>query len=112
MKCIYVAGKLNADAVGYLKNVHAMIVMADKIRQMGFSVFIPCLDLLAGVVAGDYEYPDYAGNNMAWLERSDIVFVLPNSEESKGTQAEITRAMELGIPVIGDLGRLGTLATL
>ena len=100
MKCVYVAGKLNADAVGYLKNCHNMIVTADKIRKAGYAVFVPCLDLLNGLVAGNYEYTDYAGNNMFWLERSDVVFVLPNSEESRGTQAEIVRARELGIPVV------------
>ena len=36
---------------------------------------------------------------MAWLEVSDEVWVLPNSENSKGTQGEIKRAEKLDIPV-------------
>lgn len=106
MKCIYVAGALNADAVGYLKNVHRMIVAADAIRKVGYSVFVPCLDMLCGIVAGNYEYTDYAGNNMFWMEKADAIFVLPNSEHSKGTQAEIARAKELNIPVVHSLVEL------
>jgi hypothetical protein len=33
------------------------------------------------------------------LEKCDIVYVLPNYENSKGTIAEIKRAKELAIPV-------------
>jgi len=39
-------------------------------------------------VAGDY-----------CKEVSDCLYVLPNSENSKGTQAEIKRAKELNIPI-------------
>ena len=48
----------------------------------------------------------YYRYSMAWLEVSDAVFVLPNSENSKGTQAEIKRAEELNIPVYHDWGVL------
>jgi hypothetical protein len=97
---VYVAGKLNDTAVGYLKNVHTMISTADMLRRKGFAVFVPCNDLLNGILAGDMEYADYAGNNMAWLEVADVVYVLPASENSKGTLAEIARAKELKIPVV------------
>ncbi|HOK45183.1 MAG TPA: DUF4406 domain-containing protein [Bryobacteraceae bacterium] len=99
MKRVYIAGKLNADACAYLQNVAVMIRTAVAVRRLGFSVFIPCLDLLTGVVAGDLTYHDYADNNMRWLEVADAVLVLPGWETSKGTRAEIARAEELGIPV-------------
>ncbi|KKL26448.1 hypothetical protein LCGC14_2395160, partial [marine sediment metagenome] len=38
--------------------------------------------------------------SIAWLEVSDEVWVMPNSENSKGTQVEIKRAKELNIPVV------------
>ena len=96
---IYLAGKLNALSVDYLKNVSNMIKGAEKARKQGHAVFNPCLDLLMGIVFGNYEYEDYVNNNMAWLEVADEVWVLPEWENSKGTRAEIERAKELNIPV-------------
>jgi len=46
MKRVYVAGKLNSDACGYIKNVHRMIIWAEKVRKAGFAVFVPGLDFL------------------------------------------------------------------
>ena len=46
---------------------------------------------------------DYYNYSITWLEASDAVWVLPNSEHSKGTQAEVKRAIELGIPVYHSL---------
>jgi Domain of unknown function (DUF4406) len=110
MKRVYVAGKLNDQAVGYIKNCHNMISMADTIQKLGFSVFVPCLDFLSGLVCGNYEYQDYADNNMAWLECADYVYVMPDSENSKGTQAEIKQAETLGIPVVYTLDFLKTIS--
>jgi len=103
MKRVYVAGPLNGQAIQYVKNMHVMIDYADQIRRMGYSVFIPCLDVLVGLVFGNYEYADYADNNMAWVEVSDILFVCPGWESSKGTLAEIERAEVLNIPIIFSL---------
>ena len=36
---------------------------------------------------------------MAWVEVSDAIFVMRDSEKSGGVQREIARAQELGIPV-------------
>ena len=96
---VYIAGKLNAMAVDYLKNVSNMIHTAQRVKDLGFSVFVPCLDLIMGIVAGNYEYEDYSQNNLAWLEVSDCVLVLPGYETSKGTLAEIKRAEEMKIPI-------------
>jgi hypothetical protein len=106
MRRIYIAGKLNDDAVGYLQNVSKMVRVAIEVQRAGFSVFVPCLDLLCGIVAGDFTYDDYALNNIKWLEVSDAVYVLPDSENSKGTQKEIALANSLDIPVFHDLEML------
>jgi len=105
-KKIYIAGKLNDDAAGYIRNCHNMIRTADKIRRLGFSVYIPCLDFLTGLVMGDYKYTDYFENNLPWLQAADAVFVLPDSQHSKGTQAEIEMARSLGIPVFDNVAAL------
>lgn len=106
MKRVYIAGKLNADAPNYIKNCHTMIRTADKIRRMGFSVFIPCLDFLSGLVMGDYDYADYFLNNLSWLQCADFMFVCPNSEASEGTQKEIEFAKKHGVMVVYNLHEL------
>ena len=106
MKKVYIAGKLNDNAVNYIKNMHKMITTADKIRRLGYSVFIPCLDILSGLVAGDYEYQDYFENNLPWLEASDAVYICPGYETSKGAIKEIKHAKMLGIPVYFDEKKL------
>lgn len=101
---VYVAGKLNDNAVGYLKNVHKMCYWDDQIRRVGdyekYSVFNPCLDLIIGIMQGVYEYKHYFNNNLCWLEVADVVFVCPGWETSEGTKREIIRADELDIPVV------------
>ena len=99
MKKVYVAGKLNDYACDYIKNMTKMIRTAIQVNRLGFSAFVPCLDILVGLVAGDLDYKDYAGHNMDWLEASDAVLVLDNWKTSKGTIAEIERAKDLCIPV-------------
>jgi len=103
MKKVYVAGKLNGMACDYNKHMHRMIIWSEKVRRLGYAVFVPGLDLLVGVVMGDLDYPDYFDNSQPWLAASDAVFVTPGWEDSKGTEREIEYAKSLGIPVYFDL---------
>jgi hypothetical protein len=96
---IYIAGKLNAIAPDYIKNVHNMIVWADQVRKLGASVYVPCIDFVMGMVMGDYEYTDYFDNSQPWLAASEAVFVCPGWETSEGTKKEIALAIALGKPV-------------
>ena len=106
MKRIYIAGKLNDDACGYIKNVHKMIHWAEKVRKLGFAVFVPGLDFLQGVTFGNWEYNDYFDNSQPWLDVADAMFLVPGWQESKGTKREIERAKEKGISVFDDLEEL------
>jgi hypothetical protein len=106
MKRVYIAGKLNDDACGYIKNLYRMIIAGNKVRKLGFAVFIPGLDILQGLVAGDFGYMDYFDNSQAWLDASDAVFLTPGWETSLGTKEEIKRANAQGIPVFSDLNEL------
>ena len=106
MKRVYIAGKLNDTAVGYVQNVSNMLTWGEKVRKLGFSVFVPALDFLIGLKIGDWGYTDYFENSQPWLDVSDYLFVCPNSEDSKGTQAEIARAKKLNIPTFYDLVEL------
>jgi len=100
MKTVYIAGVLNAMAVDYIKNMHRMMLNAETIRQRGYAVYIPCADVLIGMMFGNWGYKDYFENNIAWLEKSDAVYVCPNSDKSEGVKKEIERAGELDIPVV------------
>ena len=106
MKRVYVAGKLNSDACGYIANIHNMIMSAENVRKLGFAVFVPGLDFLQGVVFGNWEYKDYFDNSQPWLDVSDAVFLTPGWQTSEGTKCEILRAKAQNIPVFDDLGEL------
>jgi hypothetical protein len=103
---VYIAGKLNAGAVDYIHNVHAMITAANRIRLMGHSVYPPCQDIVTGLIIGDLTYNDFFENNLPWLKCADCLYIMPNSEESSGTQAEIKLARLYDIPVIFDIEEL------
>ncbi len=103
---VYVAGKLNDDAVGYLHNVHQMMETAETVRLAGFSVFIPAIDLLCGIKHGYSSYQEYFDNGQPWLMAADAVFLVPGWESSKGTAEEIATAESLGIPVFKELSEL------
>jgi hypothetical protein len=106
MKKVYIAGKLNSDACGYIQNVHRMIQSAEQVRKAGFAVFVPGLDFLQGVVLGNWEYRDYFGNSQPWLDAADAIFLTPGWQTSEGTKQEIERAKARSIPVFDDLNEL------
>ena len=106
MNKVYIAGALNADAVGYLKNVHIMLKHAEMVRKAGFAVFVPALDYTMGMMFGDWEYKDYFDNSQPWLLASDAIYVCPGAEESQGTSKEICLAIENDIPVTNDIEML------
>lgn len=97
---IYIAGALNSDSCGYIKNLHRMIVFAEKVRSMGAAVYVPGNDFLHGLVTGSHEYDDYFMNSMEWLLSCDAMALTPGWEQSKGTQREIELAKKNGIPVL------------
>jgi len=106
MKKVYVAGKLNADAVGYLFNCHKMLETAELLREAGYSVFVPCLDLIMGIKFGWENYEEYFNNSQPWLQAADAVFLVPGWETSTGTAKEIATAQSCGIPVFDRLDEM------
>lgn len=109
MKRVYVAGKLNDMACGYLKHVHHMLQWSEKVRKLGFAVYVPGIDLMQGIVFGNWEYEDFFNNSQAWLDVSDAIFLVPGWETSRGTKKEIERAQAQGIPVFSNLNELNRL---
>jgi hypothetical protein len=106
MKRIYIAGKLNDMACDYIKNVSRMCRCAIEVQKCGFAVYVPGIDLLMGLVAGDMEYYKYFNNSQDWLKVSDAVFLTPGWETSQGTKREIELARSLNIPVFDDITQM------
>lgn len=106
MKCVYVAGKLNDTACQYIQHLRRMVIWADKVKRCGVAVFVPGIDILMGLICGEYEYPDYFDNSQPWLERADAVFLVPGWETSKGTKREVKLAKKLGIPIFDTIPKL------
>ena len=102
----YVAGKLNADAVGYIQNMHRMIKTAKQLRNLGAAVYVPCNDFLEGLVDGDFSYKDYFENSQPWLLVSDLMYVCPGWETSEGTKKEIQFAKDNGIAIFYEFEKL------
>ena len=103
MKKVYVAGKLNGMACDYIKNVHRMVITSEKVRKAGFAVYVPGIDLVQGMVIGNWDYADYFNNSQSWLDASDAIFLTPGWETSEGTKREIERAKSQNIPIYDDL---------
>lgn len=103
MKKVYVAGAMNSDNIlDMLGNISEGIKIGAKLLAKGYAPFVPHLDILFKLQQGrDYNVPieNYYNYTMEYLRSSDLVVVVPNSENSKGTQAEIAEAKRLGIPV-------------
>ncbi len=107
MKRVYVAGAYSSNNVlGVLDNMRRGMRASTEVFLAGFAPFCPWLDYHYTLMLREGEHltvEDYYNYSKAWLEVSDAVLVLPNSENSKGTQAEIVRAKELHIPVFNTL---------
>jgi hypothetical protein len=107
MRRVYVAGSYNAPSIiECLDNMRRGMQMATRVLEAGFAPFCPWLDYHYRLMSEHITREMYHAQSMAWLEASDAVLVLDGSEESQGTQEEIDRAFELGIPVFYSLDQL------
>lgn len=103
MKRIYIAGAYSANnVITVLDNIRIGIRASTELFLKGYSPFCPWLDFHFQLMLREGEIlsvEDYYRYSIDWLEVSDAMYILPNSENSKGTQKEIKRAIELNIPV-------------
>jgi hypothetical protein len=109
MKKIYVAGAYSANNVlDVLKNIGRGEDYSAKLFMMGYAPFCPWhdKDFVLRNWDKDFTVKMFYDYSMAWLEVSDIVFVIPGYENSKGTLAEIERAKELSIPIVYSIEEL------
>ena len=94
--------------IDVLRNIGRGERACAELFSRGFSPFCPWHDksFITDRPDDTFTVEQFYCYSMDWLEVSEAVFVLPNSEGSKGTQAEIARAHELGIPVVYSLAGL------
>jgi hypothetical protein len=103
MKKVYVAGAYSANnVIDVLKNIGKGEHYAAELFMNGYAPFCPWHDkqFVTDNWDKDFTVKQFYDYSIAWLEVSDIVFVVPGWEDSKGTIAEIQRAKELNIPVV------------
>ena len=103
---VYIAGALSSKennnrtpsqvVVDYLRNVHDMCVVAGQIRKHGHVPFVPALDMLLGVVNGNWDEENYREIGMEFLEVCDAMLVI---SRSWGVEQEIKEAKRLCIPI-------------
>lgn len=108
---VYVAGSYSADnVIQVLKNIREGIKMSAKLLKLGYSPFCPFLDHQF-LFYEDITIEQMYKYSIDFLEVCDVMYVLPNSEQSKGTQKEILIANKLKIPVVYSIKELMTRKT-
>lgn len=107
---IYIAGPLSSKEVrdrnpskvvtDYLSNIHRMVKAASAVRRKGHSPYVPALDFVLGIIAGDWTEDDYRGISDEFLKVCNAVLVIGISW---GVEREIMIARELSIPIYFDI---------
>lgn len=110
---IYVAGALSSKedtnrnpskvVTDYIRNMTDMLRAAVALRKKGHYPYIPGMDFLLGLIAGDWEEDDYRGLGMAFLEVCDAIVVI---SYSWGVREELKRAKELGLKAYQGIGEV------
>ena len=97
---IYVAGSYSSDSViQVFKNIKRGTEVCANLLKKGYIPFCPWLDYQFFWYE-DISLEEIQSYSIGWLVVSDCIYVLKNSENSKGTQNEIKVANEKGIPVL------------
>lgn len=103
IKRVYVAGSYSADNVmSVLDNIRNGMRAGTELFLKGYSPFVPWFDFHFQLMLRDNEklsVENYYKYSVDWLEVSDAMYVLPNSENSFGAQEEIKIATKLNIPI-------------
>ena len=119
-ECVYVAGPLatgevDEDLIGnpraqvlqYIRNCNRMINVSIKLIEKGHAPFIPALDFMTGLVAGDFDFSKYFGVSEMWLRKSDSFFLI---KPSMGALKEKALAEKLGKKIYTSMEEVPTIA--
>ena len=110
MKRVYVAGPYSADnIIDVFENMRKGMRVGVEVFLAGYAPWVPWHDFHHQLMFRDDEslsIDDYYEMSMAWLVVSDAMLVLTGWRKSKGTVAEIKKAVELKIPIFYSLADL------
>lgn len=100
MRRAYLAGAYSANnVIDVLGNMRRGMEASAAVLKAGFAVYSPWCDCLLHFQQA-FTIDECYGYSMPWLEAADAVLVVPEgAAQSRGTQAELKRARELGIPI-------------
>lgn len=91
---IFVSGPYSKGDV--VQNVRLAIVTGNNLRALGHTPFIPHLTMFWHMLL-PHEIDYWYAYDLEWLDVCDAVFRIEG--ESRGADAEVARARELGKPV-------------
>lgn len=104
---VYVAGSYSADnPIDLLDNIRRGLREGTKVLLAGFAPFVPWTNFLFQFMLREGEaltIADYYAYCLEWLKVSEVMYVIPNSDESVGTQMEIKHAKRWEIPIFYSL---------
>lgn len=109
MKKVYVAGAMSGNELEYLRNLRKGIRLSVEVLQAGYIPFSPFIDypfFLALREDEEITGEQIKNYSMEWLKVCDAILLVPGWENSKGTKAEIEKAIELNIPIFTSLEEL------
>jgi hypothetical protein len=91
---VYVSGKYSAKTrKGVEKNVELARQYATKIWDLGFTVICPHTNTdNFEKLCKNTKYNDFMDGDLELLERSDILFMMPNWKDSEGAKKELEYA--------------------
>lgn len=105
---IYVAGPIQGKSLlESFKNIENGQKWTATLFEQGFSPFpVFCDHSFISKVSIVPEIADVYAYSLAWLRAADAVFVIPNSDNSKGVSLEISEANRLNIPIFENMAVL------
>jgi hypothetical protein len=112
-KLVYISGKytaINKDGTFNDRQIHMNILKAREyaidIWEKGYTAICPHLNTYHFERDATLEWEDYIAGDLELLKRSDIIFMLPNWEQSKGAILEKEFAEKNKIKVVTNLDEL------
>lgn len=100
---VYVAGPITGSG-SLVENVRVAELTGARLREAGYTAYVPHRDLLTQLVTGESDYEAWMEDDYEWLGVCDVLLRLPGV--SPGADREVQWAQERGIPVYHDRSQL------